>query len=298
MTSLVPSQAAHAAPRGLLAGFGPAFTFGVRLAAGRTLRLVLVGTGAVAVGLLAGRLATRVAAGAHDPGAAVWQLWELLRKSLLPMGLPLVAVLLVAGAFQREVSQRTLVFHLVRPIARHTLFLARFASALLVALPVALVTPWLAVVASDLGLPGSVGNGVLLAAATGLWAYGAVALLLGALLRHGMIASLVYMFVLDPLFAESSGTLQRFSVLHHVLSVFHGSCDAAFSAASPQVASAVKARLEPPPMQGMDLTALLQGTPLPWTETPVSVGALLLFGALALVLGMRLVAGRDYPLKD
>jgi len=117
-----PSTAPRLAP---FARFGTVFGWGVRRAlSGRR----FFGTAGIA--LLAG-LGLGQIASMHDD--RVFALWELLDSGLVAVGVPLVALSLVGSGFAEEVQDLTLTFHLVRPVSRKTVFVARYASGLLAA---------------------------------------------------------------------------------------------------------------------------------------------------------------------
>lgn len=299
MTALVPSTPSHARPRGLLAGFVPAFTWGLRLALGRRTRLVLVMLVTAGVGALAGFFSTHSERGvALETGPAAYQLWEILKEAVLPFCVPLAALTLVAGAFQREVSERTLVFHLVRPISRRTLYLARFLSASLVAIPVAMLTPLTALAVAGLPLPAEVAWSMLPTVGLGVLAMGAITALLSAWFRYGIIASLIYVFLIDSFMNEATGTMQRLSVVHHVLSLFHRFSDPAFGELSERVRASREA-VAPIDINPSEVVfQMLEAETIPWMEVGPACLVLVATTVLALALGGWIVAKRDYPLKD
>ncbi|MFM8387228.1 MAG: ABC transporter permease subunit [Planctomycetia bacterium] len=285
-------------PRGLLAGFGPAYAWGLRLALGRPLRMLVVLGVAAALGALTGWFSVHGGSGARaGDGEAAFQLWEGLKEALLPSAVPLAALVLVAGAFSREVSERTLVFHLVRPIARRTLYLARFSAAVTVAIPVALVPPLVALGVAGLPLPASTAWALVPPVVLGVLAFGAITCLLGAWFRRGIIAGLVYVFLVDGFMSEASGTMQRLSLVHHVLSLFHRGVDADFGALSERVRSSSEAA--PASINPGDLISqVLSSERVDWMQPWSAALVLLAVTAVALALGAGRVSSRDYPLKD
>ncbi len=296
--SLTPPPLNAAAPRGPFAGFWPAFTWGVKLTVGRRRRMLIVSLVAVGVGLLAGWFAGHTERGTElSQERTAFQLWRILHEALLPFCAPLVALTLVAGAFQREVSERTLVFHLVRPIARRTLFLARFLAAVLVAIPIALLTPLAALWISGLPLPPEVYLSLVPTVGLGVLAVGALTYLLSAWFKHGIVASLIYVFLVDSFLNEANGTMQRLSTLHHVLSLHHRGTDAAFAALSGRVSKGTDV-----PLEGFDPSSVvfstLEAKQLAWMESGAAALVLASVTVLALALGAWKVTRRDYPLKD
>ncbi|MFM8981157.1 MAG: ABC transporter permease subunit, partial [Planctomycetia bacterium] len=228
---------------------------------------------------------------------AAYQLWSALKDALLPSAVPLAALVLVAGCFSREVGERTLVFHLVRPIARRTLYLARFCAAVTVAIPVALVPPLVALGVAGLPLPSAAAWALVPAVALGVLAFGAVTCLLSAWFRRGIIAGLVYVFLVDGFMSEASGTMQRLSLVHHVLSLFHRGADAGFGALSERVRASSEAAV--PSLNPADLISqVLSSEQVEWMQPWSAALVLLAVTAVALGLGAGRVSASDYPLKD
>lgn len=285
-------------PRGPLAGFGAAYAWGLRLALGRRVRLLVVLGLAVALGALTGWFSVHDGAGNRaSTNEGAYQLWSALKDALLPSAVPLAALVLVASSFSREVSERTLVFHLVRPIARRTLYLARFAAAVSVAIPVALVPPLVALGVAGLPLPASTAWAIVPAVALGVLAFGAVTCLLSAWFRRGIIAGLVYVFLVDGFMSEASGTMQRLSLVHHLLSLFHRGADGDFGALSERVRASSEAAV--PSLNPADLISqVLSSDQVDWMQPWSAALVLLGVTAVALAAGAGRVASSDYPLKD
>jgi ABC-type transport system involved in multi-copper enzyme maturation permease subunit len=285
-------------PRGLkpyrpLQGFLPAFTWGLRLALGRPRRIVLVALLGGLVGYLVG------AFGPNDNH--VFALWRDLDVALLRFAVPLVALVLVAGGFQREVTDRTLVFHLVRPISRRTLFLARYFAGVVVAIPVAIVPVWSAIYFSGVSLPPPAWMHVAFAVALGILSTGAIYYLLAAWLRFGTIAGLVYTFVVDAFVQGASGSMQKLSATFYVRSVHHDLTDPVFRERSPDV---VRAMDRTQSLRDLTEQALRGRSPIPdadkidWLATGDALVVLAVLTAALLALGLWIVSRRDYSLKE
>ena len=281
-------------PYRALQGFLPAYTWGLRLVVGRTPRLVLVVLLAALVGFIVGSQGL----GRGRFPDVVFDLWRALDVSLLQFAVPLVALVLVAGGFQREVSERTLVYHLVRPISRRTLFLARYLAGCTVAVPVAMVPAFLTLAFSGVELPTADWVRVALPIGLGVVATGAIYYLLAAAFRFGTIAGLVYTFVIDAFIQSASGTMQKLSATYYVRSLHHQLLDPAFVERSSRVAAEVE-RTARPPMEGLENATLLPGAePIAWLATRDAVLVLAVLTAGLLVLGLWIVSRRDYALKE
>jgi hypothetical protein len=282
-----------------LQGFVPAFTWGLRVTLGRRRRLVMVALLGALVGLLVGTQGLGLDRGPLGKPDRVLDLWEALDTALLRFVIPLVALVMVAGGFQREVSERTLVFHLVRPISRRTLFVARYVAGTLLAVPMALVPVWTAMAFSGVRLPLQVWGSALAAVALGVLSTGAIYYLLAAWLRFGTIAGLVYTFVIDAFLQGASGTMQMLSATYYVRSVHHGLSDAAFGERS----AAVLARLAEHGAPSEDellrgRLAIPDAARIDWIPADQAALVLLALSAAVLALGLLLVSRRDYALKE
>jgi len=220
-----PVEAARLRP---LARFGVVFTWGLRRLF-KTKKFVWTAGLAVAVAVLAGLAMS----GVKDPAHA---LWEFLGTSALGVCVPLIALALAAGGFGEEVSEQTLVFHLVRPVSRTTLFVARFVAGLFPAIAASCALCLVATVLSGVGVPLTTVGLSLATAAVGTAVVGAIYYALAALFRRGLVAGLVYTFVIEGFFQFIPGSVQKLSLTHHVRSLFHRLCDADFAALSPRVA--------------------------------------------------------------
>lgn len=227
--------------------------------------------------------------------------WEIFDKGVIGIGVPLLALALVGSGYGEEVEEQTLVFHLVRPVSRSTVFLARYASGALPGMVAAALMAVAVVVVSGIGL--GAGATLLLAgvAATGAATIGAVYYALAALFRRGLVAGLIYTFVGEGLFQWLPGGVQRLSIMHHVRSLFHRWTDGDFAALSDTVREAVaEARaLEEGNTSGLATELMFRKAAAePWTSTPAALLVCAGVIALALFLGARAVSRKDYALKD
>lgn len=135
--------------------------------------------------------------------------------------LPLVILLLATAAFGNEVSDRTLVYIALKPLARWRIVLPKLAAALLIGgVPVAL--SGLAAVAlieeGDLGGATATGVGLLVGAA----AYAAIFTWAGLRTRHALIIGLVYVFLWEAALAAYLDGIRFLSVRRYTLAVIEG----------------------------------------------------------------------------
>ena len=224
----------------------------------------------------------------------VFDFWTALDTSFLGVGLPLIALALVAGGFGEEVQDQTLVYLLVRPVSRTTAFVGRYAGG---ALAGAFVGAAMATVAT-LVSPARVGMGTVLAIAAiaglGVATIGALYYALAALFRRGLVAGLIYTFVIEGLFQGIPGSTRKLSIVHHVRSLFHDATDDAFVPLSGSVAQAVRdaADASRPAMRGLGSAVE------PWTSAPVALVVCACVIAGALLVGCSVIRRRDFALKD
>ena len=283
-----------------LAGFWASFRWGLRLTCSWK-RLLLVSL--IACGLA-------YALGRFDVGEKHWDrptdayfdLWDLYDTSVLKFLLPIISLVIVSRGFSAEVSERTLVYHLVRPISRTTLCLSRFLSGVVPAAFISLLTLVTLSLASGLDLPQSYWLSLPATSLVCTLAVGSVYYAFSTLLRRGMIAALIYTFVFEPLFSGQSGAMQKLSIMFHVRGVHHGLTDEGFAERSREVARA----LEPADMFNFDAitnwanpSALLEIRDRIAYETPVVASvtvACITLGLLAFTCWR--VAQKDFPLKD
>lgn len=282
-----------------LQGFVPAYTWGLKILLGRRWRLVLVALLAAFVGYLVGTHGVGQSRRFGLEPDPAYDLWKALDVSLLRFVIPLVALALVAPGFQREVSERTLVYHLVRPISRRTLFLARYLAGVTVAVPVGLIPMGTTLACAGLDLPSTVWTSLPLTVGLGVLATGAIYFLFAAWLRFGTIAGLVYTFVVDAFIQGASGSMQRLSATYYVRSVHHDLTDVAFAERSKAVAREIAKGKD------MGVEDLLRGAsplheaePIGWLPWGEAVTVLVLVAAGLLALGLVIVSRRDYALKE
>lgn len=272
-----------------LTGFAPLFTWGLK----RTLSAKKFWIG----GTLAGVIVFVLGQMSRASADRAYELYGMLDNLVLGVAVPLAALGLVGGGFGEEVSEQTLVYHLVRPVRRSTLFFARYAAGLLPAVAVAAALVVAARVGTGAPVPWEAVGSLCGAAAIGVATLGAVYYAIAALFRLGLIAGLLYTFVLEGLFQFLPGSMQKLSLTHHVRSLAHRWTDADFAALSDGVREEVASSQAPAPDAAVG-RMFGQAFKEPWTSVE---SALLISGVVvvvALVVGARKVERRDFPLKD
>ena len=191
------------------------FTLTVRqLAGSRRLWLVLA---LVSLPVLAGLLFTVADATATPTEFAD----DITRALVVSAILPLVMLLLATAAFGNEVSDRTLVYLVTKPVARWRIVLPKLLAAIVVGgLPVAL-SGVLAVALIQQGAArgaAATGLGVLAGAA----AYAAIFTWAGLATKHALVIGLVYVFLWEAALAAYLDGIRFLSVRRFTLAAVHG----------------------------------------------------------------------------
>jgi ABC-2 type transport system permease protein len=136
--------------------------------------------------------------------------------------LPLAAVVFGTSAFGGEVDDGTLIYLLVKPIARWRVVLSKYVVAVLstiaVAIP-AVLLPWL--IDRSPGLTIRFPMGYLAGAVVGALIYSAIFLTLGIASRRALVFGLIYVIGFENVLARSVVGFKSFSVREFATTVSH-----------------------------------------------------------------------------
>jgi len=274
------------------AGFGVVFRWGLRRAL-RAKRFRIAAVLLALLGLGLGYAATHDA----DPIRVVWDTFDV---GILGIGIPLVALSLIGGGYAEEIDEQTLVYHLVRPVRRSTIFQARFVAGAIPGVVAAAAMTGAMLLVSKASPGTGATTSMIAVSAIGVMTVGAVYYALAALFRRGLVAGLVYTFVAEGAFQWLPGGIQRLSLMHHVRSLYHNWTDDAFAATSESIRRTVDAERRKDLGDALrDPTDMLrQALREPWTSTTTAL--LICAGVVvaALVIGSRAVSKKDYALKE
>jgi ABC-2 type transport system permease protein len=159
---------------------------------------------------------------AGDPTTTSDRFADNVTRTLVASGiLPLVMLLFGSSAFGNELTDRTLGYLVLKPIARWRVVLAKLGAAFVVGgLPVALSGFAAVLLVGAGGLAGALatGIGLLLGAA----AYAAVFTWAGLATRHALLIGLVYVFVWEATLAAYLDGIRFLSIRRFTLAVIHG----------------------------------------------------------------------------
>ncbi len=270
-----------------LEGFPIVFAWGLRRGfAGGRFRWVagcVVGFGAL-LGLLV-----------SQNTSAIEALHAFLDNGAFGIAVPLVALALVGRGYAEEVSDQTLVYHLVRPVSRATVYLGRFAAGALPGVVAAAAMVLALVATSGVTLAPLTYLQVAAVAAIGAFTVGSVYYALAAVLKRGLIGGLVYTLVVEGLFQFLPGATQNLSLMHHVRSLLHRLTDDDFAQRSRAIAEHLRAKAPPP---GSGRGSMLQRAVEVWSEPATVYWVCASVCVVSLAAGMLAVKRRDYALKD
>lgn len=280
-----------------LAGFLPVFGWGLRLTC-RWTRLLAIGLPTIGLCVLLAK--GNVGAKHWDRPKDAWlDLWILLDEGLLAYVLPLIALLTIASGLRVEIGRKTMVYHLVRPVSRTTMFLARFASGVLPATVIGTIALAVTCLASGLEIPTAVWLSLPATAFISAVAVGSFYYLVTTLFRGGMIIALVYTFVFESLFAGTRGAMQKLSIMFHVRGVHHGLTDTAFSEQSENVTRALDPEIDLTRIDWTSVSAFQELQQRVAYDPPTTAFAICAcIAATMLVWGAWRMGQRDFPLKD
>lgn len=185
-----------------------------------TIRALRRGRRLIVIGLLLlvpALLALAYHAGSSRTDAVSFAL-EVFVNLILPILLPLTALIFATTAMGNEIDDGTLIYLAIRPISRLSLVIAKLAGvALVTVIPIELAS----VLTYVLAVQGTGNNGVLLAlvlaAFAGSVVYCSMFLLLGLVFpRRALIVGLVYVLVWEGAASGLSSTLATFSARRYV----------------------------------------------------------------------------------
>lgn len=209
---------------------GPIFVLSLRaLARGR--RLLVVAALLLVPALLA--LIYRLSAPYNQNGAHVARPFrdyilpfqiELFSQLVIPILLPLTALIFATSALGGEIEDRTLIYLTLRPVSRLALGVAKFLAAVLVTAVLVEVSLALTYVVAAQGQPGA-GDGlaaILLAGLAGCLGYVSLFMLIGLLApRRALLIGFLYVLAWEGLAAGISTGLATLSVRRYVEGILH-----------------------------------------------------------------------------
>lgn len=164
-----------------------------------------------------------ILAAAGEPGRDEKHLVDLFSNVVLPIVLPLIAVLFATEALGAEVEDGTLIYLTLRPQPGGSIVLQKFAAAALVTL----VAVWAVSLGAFVVLTRGSGGGamlvaVLAAGGLGAVAYTALFLLVGLLVRRALLVGILYVLLWEGTVAALSTAAAHLSVRYYAFGIFAG----------------------------------------------------------------------------
>jgi ABC-2 type transport system permease protein len=155
-----------------------------------------------------------------DGGRFAVQLFDNL---VLPILLPLAALIFATNALGGEVEDRTLVYLTLRPIGRLGIVIAKLAAATLIALVLVEISLAATYAVANRGtVAGATLGAILLAGLGGCLAYGSLFLLVGLLVpRRALVLGFIYVLVWEGAIAGFSAALATLTVRRYVEGILH-----------------------------------------------------------------------------
>jgi ABC-2 type transport system permease protein len=229
----------------------PIFTLSVRaLARGRRLLAVIVLLAIPALIALAFMLQGSPAtggAGTAGPEGLPFVV-TLFDQLVLPILLPLTALLFATSALGDEVEDRTLVYLVLRPVSRLAVVVAKLAAAVLLTVLLVEISLGATYMVATSGATGAGLNAVLIAGFAGALAYASLFLALGLFIpRRALLAGFLYVLVWEGAAASLSSALATVTVQRYVTGMLH--------ALLPPLPASV--HLAVPPVNGATCAAVL-----------------------------------------
>ncbi len=151
--------------------------------------------------------------------AALNNALELETMIILPVILPIIALVIGTGVFGAEIDDGTALYVLSKPVARWRIVLTRVLVA--AAVTALLTAPAALLVLPVAGASGRAGVGMAFAAAVAVGAllYSAVFVALSLMTRRALVAGLVYVVVWEGIIADQAPGARYLSVLQFVLTL-------------------------------------------------------------------------------
>ena len=152
--------------------------------------------------------------------ASVPFLTSLLREIVIGTLLPIAALVFGTTAFGGEIDDGTLVYLLVKPLARWRIVLTKYlvatACTMAVMIP-AIVLPWLVVMNKD--LPWQFALAFLAGSAVGAIVYSAIFVTLGLTTRRALVIGLIYVIGLEIVWSRLINGIKSLSVREFAVAV-------------------------------------------------------------------------------
>lgn len=191
-------------------------TFRRQLLARKTLiAIVLIGLLCLATVVWAQRILPRIEESADPKESAVSKFSEIVVMPIyLGFLLPILCLIYATAALGEERDERTLVYLLIRPLARYRIYLAKGLGILPLVMAAGIGGFWLVCQCAE--APGATAwNLFYPAVVRGSITYACLFLMFGALAPRPLVLSIAYAFFCEALVSMMPGTIKRLAVSFH-----------------------------------------------------------------------------------
>lgn len=153
----------------------------------------------------------------RDGAAALTNVIELETMIIIPVILPIVALVIATGVFGAEIEDGTALYVLSKPVARWRIVLTRVLVA--AAVTALLTAPAALLVVPVSGARERIGMAFAAAVAVGALLYSAVFVALSLVTRRALVAGLVYVVVWEGIIATQAPGARYLSIIQFILTL-------------------------------------------------------------------------------
>ncbi|MGA7670301.1 MAG: ABC transporter permease subunit [Nitrolancea sp.] len=150
-------------------------------------------------------------------------LGDVFNQFMAPTVIPLATLILATATLGNELSDRTIVYLIIKPISTIRIVLEKFVGTFLVtsmAILVGLLITWLVVVAGPGTPSGAALGSMFVGALIGVAAYGALFLFVSLIVPRALLVGVIYVLLWESLLARFIPGIRILSVRHFVQSIF------------------------------------------------------------------------------
>ncbi|HEX8210608.1 MAG TPA: ABC transporter permease subunit [Longimicrobium sp.] len=151
--------------------------------------------------------------------AALTNVIELETMIILPVILPIIALVIATGVFGAEIDDGTALYVLSKPVARWRIVLTRVLVAAAVTTLLTAPAALLVVPVAGVIEPRTIGMAFAVAVAVGALLYSAVFVALSLVTRRALVAGLVYVVVWEGIIATQAPGARYLSIIQFILTL-------------------------------------------------------------------------------
>jgi ABC-2 type transport system permease protein len=148
---------------------------------------------------------------------------DVFNQFLAPTIVPLATLILATATLGNELSDRTIVYVVIKPVSTWRIVLEKFIGTFIVtgaAFVVGVVITWLVVVLGPETPKSSALPALLIASLIGVAAYGAVFLFISLVIPRALLVGVIYILLWESLLARFIPGIRILSIRHFIQSIF------------------------------------------------------------------------------